>query len=84
MGFLDQNGSWIYLPETATIQVSKKPRWWLRKKFKKDIDESIFAMSIGKSGRYVRVMIHAMDVIPVGQEGGGNTPWTFIDEIQIR
>lgn len=84
MGFLDQNGSWIYLPETAAIQVSNKPRWWLRKKFKKNIDKSNFTMNIGKSGRYIRVMIHAMDVIPLRQEGGGNSPWTFIDEIQIR
>lgn len=84
LGFLDQNGSWIYLPETVTIQVSKKSKWCLRKKFKKEIESSDFTVDVSKKGRYVRVMIQAMDLIPVGMDGGGNTPWTFIDEIMIN
>jgi hexosaminidase len=84
LGFLDQNGSWIYVPETATIQVSKKSKWCLRKKFKREINESDFTMEVGKRGRYVRVMIQAMDVIPSGMDGAGFTPWTFIDEVMIR
>ena len=84
LGFLDQNGSWIYLPENARIQVSKKSKWFLRKRFKKEIESSDFNIDINKNGRYVRVMIQAMDLIPVGLDGGGNTPWTFIDEIMIN
>lgn len=84
LGFLDQNGSWIYLPENAIIQVSKKSKWFWRKKFKKDIESSDFTIPVNKNGRYVRVRIRAMDIIPEGQEGAGSTPWTFIDEIQIR
>ncbi|MFK7787302.1 MAG: beta-N-acetylhexosaminidase [Crocinitomicaceae bacterium] len=83
LGFLDQNGSWIYLPENVTVQVSKKSKWCFRKKFKKKIEQSDFSMNISKRGRYVRVMIQAMDVIPMAMDGGGNTPWTFVDEVIV-
>lgn len=84
LGFLEQNGSWIYLPENVTIQVAKNPKWRSKKMYKKGVDSSDFNLGINRKCRYVRVMIHAMDIIPEGQEGGGNTPWTFIDEIQIK
>ena len=84
LGFLDQNGSWIYLPDNVSIQVAKKLKWRRKTLFKKAIDSSDCIVGINKKGRYLRVMISAMDIIPEGQEGGGNTPWTFIDEIIIR
>lgn len=84
LGFLNQNGSWIYLPENVTIQVAKKAKWRCKKEHKKEVDSSDFTIAVNGKGRYVRVMIRAMDLIPEGQEGGGNTPWTFIDEIQIK
>lgn len=84
LGFLEQNGSWIYLPENVTIQVAKKLKWRGKKKYVKHVETSDFNIPINKECRYVRVMIRAMDLIPEGQEGGGNTPWTFIDEIQIK
>jgi hypothetical protein len=84
LGFLDQKGSWIYLPESVSIQIAKKSKWCSEKTFNKDIESSDCTIPVNKKGRYVRVRIRAMDVIPEGQEGGGNTPWTFIDEIQIK
>ncbi len=84
LSFLDQNGSWIYLPETVTIQVAKKLKWRRKKEYTAKIDGADQEISIRQKGRYVRVMIRAMDIIPQGQEGGGNTPWTFVDEIQIK
>lgn len=84
LGFLDQNGSWIYLPETITVQVSRKSSWRFKKKYKQQVDSNKPLVDMKTSGRYVRVIIRAMDQIPIGQEGGGYTPWTFIDEIQIR
>lgn len=84
LGFLEQNGSWIYLPENVRIQIAKKSKWRFKKEHKKEVDSSDFTIAVNGKGRYVRVMIRAMDLIPEGQEGGGNTPWTFIDEIQLR
>lgn len=84
LGFLDQNGSWIYLPESVSIQVASKLKWRRRKEFKANVDMTSLEISVLKKGRYVRVVIRAMDMIPEGQEGGGNTPWTFVDEIQVR
>ncbi len=84
LGFLDQNGSWIYLPESVSVQISTESKWRSKKMYSKDVDSSNFSISISKKGRYVRVMIHAMDIIPEGQDGGGFAPWTFIDEIQLK
>ncbi|MDB0037904.1 beta-N-acetylhexosaminidase [bacterium] len=84
LGFLDQKGSWIYLPENVSIQIANKSKWCSEKTFNKDIESSDCTIPVNKKGRYVRVIIRAMDVIPEGQEGGGNTPWTFINEIQIK
>ncbi len=84
LGFLDQNGSWIYLPEQITVQVSKNSKWCLKKKYTTKVESTDPTLLLNTSGRYVRVRIEAMEQIPIGQEGGGNTPWTFIDEIQIR
>lgn len=84
IGFLDQNGSWIYLPEKMTVQVSKKPKWCWKKKYATEVESTDPTITLNASGRYVRVRIEAMEQIPLGQEGGGYTPWTFIDEIQIR
>lgn len=84
LGFLDQNGSWIYLPETVTIQVAKKANGRFKKEHIKEVNASDFTISLKEKGRFVKVIIHAMEVIPEGREGGGFTPWTFIDEIQIQ
>lgn len=84
LSFLDQNGLWIYLPENVTIQVGKKSKWRDKKEFIADVDGTFRNLVIGKKGRYVRVIVRAMDMIPEGQQGGGNPPWTFIDEILIR
>jgi hypothetical protein len=84
LGFLEQNGSWIYLPETVEIQIAKESTWKGVKVFKKNVDSSDFSIPVKKKGRYVRVIVRAMQAIPEGQEGGGFAPWTFIDEIQLK
>lgn len=84
LGFLDQNGSWIYLPETVEIQIAKASKWKGVKVFQKRVDSSDFRIPVKKKGRYVRVIVRAMQTIPEGQEGGGFAPWTFIDEIQLK
>ena len=35
------------------------------------------------NGRFVKFQIKNRTKIPVGSNGEGNTPWTFIDEINI-
>lgn len=84
LGFLNQNGSWIYLPETVEIQIAKAKEWSRAKAFEKSVDSSNFSIRLKKKGRYVRVIVRAMPTIPEGQEGGGFAPWTFIDEIQLK
>jgi len=83
LGMLDQNGSWIYLPEKIVVQVSKKKKWCLKKKYTTKVESTDPTVLLKDSGRYVRVRVYAMHAIPEGMDGGGNVPWTFIDEVQI-
>ena len=34
-------------------------------------------------GRFVKYSIQSIPKIPIGSNGEGNTPWTFIDELNI-
>lgn len=84
IGFLNDNGSWIYLPLNVQIQVADELDW---EKSESGTSSSVtnenFSMKIGEKGKYMRIIISAMDLIPEGQDGGGHIPWTFIDEIRI-
>ena len=87
IGFLKDNGSWIYLPEEVTLFVSDDNKNWTKASQTK-VDQTkmnghAFQFIVNKETRYVKVEINAMEVIPDGKEGGGHTPWTFIDEIEI-
>ncbi|MFT5779370.1 MAG: hexosaminidase, partial [Crocinitomicaceae bacterium] len=84
LGFLEDKGSWIYLPNTVQVKVSKTNKWKkCQKKITADVREENFALPIGKSGRFIKVSITAMKLIPEGMDGGGHEPWTFIDELQL-
>ena len=87
IGLLEDNGSWIYLPEQIQVLKSKDKLAWKQVANSKIKDcENVSSMKQlrfkGKT-RYLKVVISTMDVIPEGQDGGGHTPWTFIDEIEI-
>lgn len=88
MGFLNSNGSWIYLPEELKVEVSTDGKNWsvvstlqiaetASKIYRPDIPCEI-------KGRYLRLQITTMETIPEGKDGAGTVPWTFIDEIQIE
>jgi hexosaminidase len=84
IGFLNDNGSWIYLPLNVQIQVGDDLAWEKNENgIRSGVRDENFSMHIGQKGKYMRIIISAMDLIPEGQDGGGHTPWTFIDEIRI-
>lgn len=88
LGFLNSNGSWIYTPESIEILVSKDKKVW--KEVKKATfpqgQEAILRpeIELKTSGKYVKITIHPLSEIPQGKGGAGSTPWTFIDEIQLK
>jgi len=83
IGFLKDEGSWIYLPEAVSIYTSKKGVKWklLQMDCKVDFEDFTFHKRINK--RYMKLVITAMDRIPEGKDGQGNIPWTFIDEVEL-
>ena len=87
IGFLEDNGSWIYLPEKIQVFKSKDKATWksTSKVDLKDCETPFYNHEFhfkGKS-RYLKIVVYAIDLIPEGKDGGGHVPWTFIDEIEI-
>ena len=87
MGFLENNGSWIYLPQNVVISSSKNGKRWKRATITQvsevNMQDDRFLFNIEAQARYLKVEINAMDMIPEGMDGGGHAPWTFIDEVEI-
>ena len=86
---LDQNGSWIYLPEYVEVLVSNDGQ-----NFSSVGKSSKFApelMTMGwinvavpkQTARYVRVFLKNYGTIPSGMPGASNKAWLFADEIQV-
>jgi hexosaminidase len=93
LNFLKSEGSWIYLPDEVHLQVSKNKKRW--KKLKRTpfqllynggasvSNKNTYVQSISKKGRYLKVVIFPKASIPSENEGAGQKPWTFIDELTI-
>ena len=79
---LNAEGSWIYLPEKIRILGSND-----NEKFETinspKVNEEITNVLLYKSYRYIKLVVIPKDKIPAGNEGAGQNPWTFIDEIKI-
>lgn len=84
MGFNDNNGSWIYLPEKVTIYASDDSENWKEignaTEFKDKQNQISFSSTKSK---FIKLVIKPLDEIPAGNGGAGSTPWTFIDEIEF-
>ncbi|MDG1776357.1 MAG: family 20 glycosylhydrolase [Crocinitomicaceae bacterium] len=87
IGFLEDNGSWIYLPKKIKLFKSKdKVNWEKLREADLNACDSQFGMKelrLKSKARYVKVEVSAMDLIPEGNDGAGHVPWTFIDEIEL-
>lgn len=81
LGFLEANGSWIYLPKNVELSLSSDLKTW--KKMKKEPVAADFKQRINLKTRYIKVRVLAMPEIPAGLSGAGNVPWTFMDELEI-
>lgn len=87
IGLLDSQGSWIYLPETVSVEGSDNGLEW---KEIGRIDLASVELDMGRltlpfqaQTRFLKVSIRTKDKIPDGMDGAGNVPWTFIDELEI-
>lgn len=87
IGYLEENGSWIYLPETIQLEKSKDGVKWKkisRKALKEvDVENGRFKVPYKTKTKFLKVTTISMNVIPDSLDGGGHAPWTFIDEIEV-
>lgn len=49
-----------------------------------NMDETFILKIKDKKVKQIHVVLYGLPKIPEGQPGAGNTPWLFIDEIEIR
>lgn len=89
MHTLDQNGSWIYLPQYVEVLVSNDGKKFISvEKSSKFVPDTLtmgwITVAVPKqSARYVKVIAKNYGLIPDGKPGGGNKAWLFADEIQV-
>ena len=83
VGFLDAKGSWIYLPESMEIYTETKPNKW-ELISRSEIQEEYQQIELTGSTSRLKIIARPIAKIPNGEEGAGNIPWTFIDEIILN
>ncbi len=85
---LEQNGSWIYRPQSIEVLVSNdgtnfiaagKSDMFIQVTPLKEVGVSFSPLST----RYVKVIIKNFGKIPDGSAGGGHKAWLFVNEIAI-
>jgi hexosaminidase len=90
MHTLNQNGSWIYLPQYVEVLTSIDGKNYTSagksSDFVKDTLTSgwITVRFNQLKARYVKVIAKNYGLIPDGQAGGGTKAWLFADEIKIN
>ena len=88
IGALEENSSWIHLPEKVTISISSDG-------VKYEVLGTVvpapgasgntqFAIEQAVGARYVRFAVKNVARIPDGLAGAGSPAWLFLDEIDIR
>jgi hexosaminidase len=86
---IDQNGSWVYLPEYVEVLVSKDGKKYSPVGKSSDFRRDTLTMGWinvpvkKQNSRYVKVIAKNYGLIPDGKPGAGTKAWVFADEIQI-
>ncbi len=83
LGLLENKGQWIYFPQNISILTSKNGKSWKGKIKTENVSRNTI-INIGRETRYIKVVMESIGAIPDGEQGAGNIPWTFIDELFIR
>jgi hexosaminidase len=93
IGFYQNTGAWIFLPETVTFTLLDDAKEPLSKivlepeattEVKGVILEEFRASFSDISVRYISILARGMTTIPDWHEGAGNKGWIFADEIVIE
>ena len=82
-------GQQIYLPKSVTLFISSDGEKFveIHKVDVKKTNEKVITTSFSlypKETRYLKVVFENYGTIPEGNQGGGNAPWLFVDEIVVN
>jgi type 1 glutamine amidotransferase/HEAT repeat protein len=92
-GFLEVNGSWIFLPREVTFSIAGEDRVFetvatftlpVPEERQPNATRSVSTELSGKTARYVRVVAKNIGTLPAWHPGAGGLAWLFADEIQIN
>lgn len=89
MHTLDQNGSWVYLPQYVEVLTSNDGNSFTSVgKSSTFVTDTLtmgwITVQIPKqSSRYIKIVAKNYGLIPDGKPGAGNKAWLFADEIQV-
>jgi hypothetical protein len=92
-GFLEANGSWIFLPREVTFSIAGEDRVFeivatitlpVPEERQPNATRSISTELSGKTARYVRVVAQNIGALPAWHGGAGGLAWLFADEIQVN
>jgi alpha-L-fucosidase len=91
-GFLQEQGSWIFLPSLVTVSVSSDGKTW---NAPVEINEPVrpteevlgrdFRLPMnGTAARFVRVVARNVGICPPWHPGAGSKAWLFVDELFVQ
>ncbi len=92
-GFLNNNASWVFLPENVKFAISEDGKSYTDvadihiTEFQKAERGSTFYSLYNfekKSFRYIKVNAKNIGVCPPGHPGVGKKAWIFVDEVEIK
>ncbi len=92
IGFLQQQGSWIFLPTKVTFSVSDDGISWKTMGNQtsvisraENVGVKDFSCSIRQiSARFVRVVAKNVGTCPPWHPGAGGKAWLFVDEVIVE
>lgn len=92
IGFLQQQGSWIFLPKTVSAFVSSDNKEWkslagqtnpVSQSERVLVKDFLFTAS-GTQARFVRFSAANIGICPSWHAGAGDKAWLFVDEVIVR
>lgn len=83
IGFLNEKGSWIYLPSEVRLIASKNGKKWKLLETRTVTGEQE-KFNFKSKYKQLKLEIISLDAIPDNQPGAGTVPFTFMDELIIE
>jgi len=89
MHTVEQNGSWIYLPQFVEVFTSNDGINFTSVGKSSTFVADVLTMgwinvpTLKQSSRYIKLVAKNYGLIPEGKPGAGNKAWLFADEIQV-